>query len=676
MRLSGVFIMLFFTSINSEAKTSTSLSRNVLIQVDSEKVISLPDFKRLKEKYFLTQKHFYPSMKVFSFSSTRSEKIQDLCSEIVKLSGVINCELDLKIKPQNDLSCPSPNKGLNSLISLKQLTEENVCELVPSAPNEHKQKGLSPYWAQEYTGADLVREKLKASKYEYSPGLVGIWDTRAESHGVKVGNLISGPNNSSLIPGTETPPFSDLDSTSDYLGAYEILAVKCALEKNCPAYINNSMIWRRSKLIEQVVSNISNRSVFITAADNDSELVDDQKRNSAREDKAILVGSLSPTGFASDFTSFAPELTVSAPSDYHILSYDNDNKPSKFGGTSGAAPQVTAALAAFTLVTGYKLSTTEAKRILEKTAIKFPYYPTPNSLGVGMLNSYKIAEIAFRLKEKCKDKGSTCISSEVGRDESYVFKDISTKLLNESSNIFPECHGKKELSISKSMCDKRIKLFKEIRQAAFLNSENSELWKLVSCVNKTNGMNINADFFNALGMRSKKTDDALFSDLSKTKESRHLLKYFMSHPKWRAHGEWVEMYIKDPYNSNEIIKMLSLPEFADKSEWVEQALNSGYKLSAVLVSSSVLSKPYVKADPKIVELILSKNDSIADYYLAKDVLSDEKWLKYPELIEKLAAKKTANKEIEEYILSNSKWQKVLSQRYGIDKVSLHDLMPK
>ena len=59
----------------------------------------------------------------------------------------------------------------------------------------------------------------------------------------------------------------------------------------------------------------------------------------------IVVGSLDPSGFASKFSQSHQHVTVLAPSDSFITALGVDGKFSKFGGTSGAAPLVSGAIA-------------------------------------------------------------------------------------------------------------------------------------------------------------------------------------------------------------------------------------------------------------------------------------------------------------------------------------------
>ena len=112
--------------------------------------------------------------------------------------------------------------------------------------------------------------------------------------------------------------------------------------------------------------------------------------------KMINVGSADPTGHVSLFSKRDEGTieTIRAFSDNFIATLGVDSSLIAFGGTSGAAPVVTGALADTSAILP-SLTVSQAEVLLKKTAI-------PSSYGdrVGTLNSYKLVRVAQRLRER------------------------------------------------------------------------------------------------------------------------------------------------------------------------------------------------------------------------------------------------------------------------------------
>ena len=106
------------------------------------------------------------------------------------------------------LACHLPE--VDPLKDLKNLVHGLQCSLVPSENPPHFQSGLSTYWAQEYVGSDLARERLLAENISLTPGKVGVWDNIDQDHGILVANNIASPTLTALIPG-EAPGFSQVN---------------------------------------------------------------------------------------------------------------------------------------------------------------------------------------------------------------------------------------------------------------------------------------------------------------------------------------------------------------------------------------------------------------------------------------------------------------------------------
>jgi tetratricopeptide (TPR) repeat protein len=281
------------------------------------------------------------------------------------------------------------------------------------------------------------------------------------------------------------------------------------------------MNWK-SGFIKNTVCKLSaeQKVVFVTAAGNYSNEVENAKRESSLDGESIVVASHAPNGRSSRFTSFAPEVDITAPSDYHILSYDHDGKLKQFGGTSGATPLVTSTLLSFEIIAGVKLLTPQFKNLLKKTAIRHQNDPPRKVTGAGYLNSYKIGSIALRLVSLCKEfkekeKKDECMEKYLESEDLYDFsKDIKEdKIMSDIHSAFPQC-GEKPTSQNKTVsCDQKKMAINELRKAAFLMPENLNLWKKLSCVHSAEGLSENSKYYAGLarGKRILEKDLSMIS---------------------------------------------------------------------------------------------------------------------------------------------------------------------
>ena len=85
---------------------------------------------------------------------------------------------------------------------------------------------------------------------------------------------------------------------------------------------------------------------------------------------------------------------------------------------------------------------------------------------------------------------------------------IQSVLLEEVKQAFPECSSDMCQTESNLICKDKISVFKKLRQAAFLNPSNEELWRELSCIYYSNGFTQNAkgimSFYKALFGNTKK----------------------------------------------------------------------------------------------------------------------------------------------------------------------------
>jgi hypothetical protein len=471
----------------------------------------------------------------------------------------------------NIFSCPLGQWDAHAFLAETNFAISK-CHLVKRQIRKNEIHSLSSFWAQEYTGADLLNQRIQELKLDNpSQNLIEIWDTgqgRFKDHGDYVENLIWGPHPSAVLHSERQIGFKELEfnesevqdrsfsidetNMSRYVTNYtkNCADIASGNDGECPAYINNSMEWFQSKQISNSIESLIDTKplVFITSADNDGQLVDPEKEKLMKSGTILGVTSHDPNGNPSDFTNFSPGAVISAPSGRNLTSFVDD-QPRLFGGTSGAAPQVTGALAAFTHLTGHRLTTKQAKSLLEYTAIKFPEYPVPSTLGAGMLNSYKIGDIAIKLNQEChhQEDVTKCINmflDDVKKLENLeAGRSVQSDLISRFKLLFSDCQSPIE-ELSFEDCEARKEIFEQIRKEAFLDPHNPKLWEAISCMSQADGLPENANYYKNLAERNQSgvTDEGLVRNLiekaKKTKDPIQIdlaigdiIRYVLIHPK-------------------------------------------------------------------------------------------------------------------------------------------------
>ena len=186
------------------------------------------------------------------------------------------------------------------------------------------------------------------------------------------------------------------------------------------------------------------------------------------------------------------------PAGEMLGSYDFAGNPVEFGGTSGATPQVTAALVAFTAITGYSLNSRESIEILKKTAIPHPRLPTQSNMGAGMLNTWKIGEVAFRLRKRCQEN-KTCYADSLQSEDIFKFSVDKASLIERISDMEKEGGSREE----------KENLLKDLRKAALLSSFDGELWSLLASINRNRYLEKQAQYYQSLASRAGKNQSRI-----------------------------------------------------------------------------------------------------------------------------------------------------------------------
>jgi hypothetical protein len=184
-------------------------------------------------------------------------------------------------------------------------------------------------------------------------------------------------------------------------------------------------------------------------------------------------------------------------------------------------------------------------------------------------------------------------------------------------------------------------------------------------------MTKNAEFYKALSNRSKLSDEALLKKLVETDNAKDLFRFHLTHPSWADKYNWVDYFIKDSKNDYLIFNsILSRPELTDKSDWFNK-LSS--KPSNNINVMFLFATDGMVVHHNMLSDFIDKSDPATDKQIVKMVLKKSEWIVHPELLEQIAKKGTADKEIEEMILSSKEWQRVLTQKFKTASITIEQL---
>ena len=448
----------------------------------------------------------------------------------IKVATKFSGKTNKKTEAGFNVECENcKNQELESLTAVSQKALDiKTCDIV-SGKLGLKEGKLSDYWAQELIGSDLLREELEKSPPPDIENWIAVFDTKEDEHNIGVKNLISDEDLHAVLPelGEGKVPFVDTSkkakSYKSALSMYETNYPGDYLfdfKKRSPHYINSSMGWDKSEDIYDVFKELSTsgvtRSIVVASSGNKfPNRLDDIKSKASKDYDVILVGSFSPKGFVSASSRSGEELSILAPSDDWITSAGKNGEYKLFGGTSGAAPLVTGSLAGFEWLSGYHPTAKEAKILLEKTALPTLHsFEQPPINGAGLLNAYKLGEVAKRLKKKCGESIS-CFRKEILNDKNYHFPEDKS-LKKDVARFFPFCSsgGESGAFSNLSSCEEKEKLFKRLRKALLLRP-SEDLLKSLSCIYKAGGFEQNAEALDKLAM-ALGTEEELRSKLKES----------------------------------------------------------------------------------------------------------------------------------------------------------------
>ncbi len=380
--------------------------------------------------------------------------------------------------------------------------ESQTCPSEFPAPSILGEKA-TPFWAQEYSGADLIKEELRelVEQYNLEKQNLAIFDlgfekdhvmlteeilippqmngnrTMRANHGTAVANLLYGPENYGTVD------YLNLIMLGPSFYIYNFR--KFEQNNRFPKVISNSVGWRDNEKVSELSQEASERGIlwFLAAGNKYPNPVSQVEKNS----KAILVGSFAPSGLQSFNTQVDDKIVVLAPANNELASIDGNGNHHLFGETSGATPLVAGTLLNIsTLLPSLKRD--EAITLIKKSSFKSIENLLGDSEKPGLLNGYKAFLVAKKVFLKCRSN-EECIKEELAKGENYLF----------SSSEVMKC----ESVINKS-CSEKKDLIKEMRKRVFLG--NAEQAKELACVYLNQGYEKNAEYFNLIASQTVDLD--------------------------------------------------------------------------------------------------------------------------------------------------------------------------
>ena len=336
-----------------------------------------------------------------------------------------------------------------------------------------------------------IEEQLKAKgeewaspEYGYLVGTLYARQTGADNnyHASAVTNLIAAPPPvgvslygviSSEIH--QRPDTGDLvvmgDNAPDIANVTSIIDLKKTAKykdlKQARSY--ERMIWMSNLAVDAA----EERTIYVVAAGNDFP---HQMYGGEEVAEFINVASCTPVGCISHFSQPSKYVTIAAPSDNHIQTQkERADGFSTFGGTSGATPLVTGALADVISILPYKLTQADLKHMLQKTATTTTIDASDG--GAGVLNYYKLIRAAERIRRE-SNSSAAAVKKLLYEDHIYDFTAAAK--------------AKKEQAIRATDFATR---FLRLREVFFLSDADMEVRSMLADMYRQHGYKAQALFY-------------------------------------------------------------------------------------------------------------------------------------------------------------------------------------
>ncbi len=408
---------------------------------------------------------YRPKRSPYDFVTPKEEDKQHDFVELSKIcdvyltaaSPVAECEVNYDLYARNNkVEAPPP------------ATAPGDCALTSLHGNPLLKDGsLSPFWAQEMVGVDLVAFPRNASKMGVAAVKVAVLDQafgeqpasvskkivksltptvdKTDSHGALSLSLLNGALPYSMQAPIELTELFEVRTIADFLKALD----RMEDAKQAPAVIQISVgLGGSSPAVREVLKRLSQKSILVAAAGGDWPSAQDANE---KEFPGILVGSLSPEGYSTATCHSGNAVTISAPSDRYLQSSADGKKAQSFGGTSGATAVVASAVAAARSLVP-DLSLAHAKHILITTAIDAPGGPALNAVKfLAVADRIRSQSLAGTVRDKAVKAGA--------RGRLYQFEKESAEVMAKATPVLADAEVK---------CEPRTLAFQQLRRAFFL----------------------------------------------------------------------------------------------------------------------------------------------------------------------------------------------------------------
>lgn len=506
-----LFLMISLNVISSENSTQVEFS----IKFKEEANVIQKNELHERLKTIVSYRSIHLNIDVVSVDSS----FKNICSAYKNNPIVLDCRISHKAIKHNEFftTCNYDIKKFDSIDSLKDDLKKSTDCLSDDIDfgdnlNNELSKKLSPMWAHNLIGADLAREFMDLNKEYTVDTKVAFYeavhlnslpdssidselkkckiDTTIEEckgkivgewHGTNVSNLVLGEPPIGIGAKAKVSVTKD-DNSGDQAGTH--LKIMDQMIKTNTKILSHSLgIGNFDKTESEIFDEMYNRNMIVVqSAGNSYPDPVYGKVDQPSPDKTIIVGSLSPSGFTSDFSSEGASVTILAPADDFIPSRYK-GKYERFSGTSAAQPVVAGAISNVTSILP-DITPDEVKKLLISTAIPTANISDkPKLNGSGTVNAYKLVKVAMRL------------SAQWPSNRNDIFKNPTLYNFNEEVSQINENLFK--LKNSKNECDRK-RYLKSLRQSFLLNSENRKIIKLLSDSLTNSSHPDDAIFYNTL----------------------------------------------------------------------------------------------------------------------------------------------------------------------------------